>query len=141
MGGVGALFNKRSTSDASDMNILILAFKLKSPALHIHPSAQEEKWGLVFGKATYDSPAFLLLAVLCLFQRTMSSVLFSTNGFCPPKIQKLLPPVMHQDNQDRNYGEDSNIPLNADLQRGGRNPCPKPNTGPSLPGQVTHVSQ
>lgn len=82
----------------------------------------------------------LLVAVLCLFQRNTYSVLFFTNGFCTPKIQKFLPPV-HQDNQDENYGEDSNIPLNADLQRGGGNPCPKPNTEPFLPGQITHVSQ
>lgn len=89
----------------------------------------------------YDSPAFLLLALLCLFQRNTYGVLFFTNGFYTPKTQKLLPPVMNQDNQDRNYGEDSNIFLNADLQRGGGKPCPKPNTEPFLPGQVTHVSQ
>lgn len=61
MGGVGALFNKRSTSDASVMNMLVFCFTWhlsKAPTLHIHPSAQEEKWGLICGKATYDSSGF-----------------------------------------------------------------------------------
>lgn len=43
------------------------------------------------------------------------------------RVQKLLSPAMQKDNQDRDYGGHSNIPLNAgeDLQRERRDPMPK----------------
>lgn len=125
------------------MNMLILCFTWhlsKSPALCIHPSAQEEKGGLIFGKAC------MILQLFCCWHcsacfRGIHTVSCSLQMVSTRQKHKLLPPVMNQDNQDRNYGEDSNIFLNADLQRGGGKPCPKPNTEPFLPGQVTHVSQ